>query len=248
MMYEINADPLLGLREPFSVVTHFAGALVFGGLSIGLLRRARGNPAHLASLFLLAYSFVQMLVVSSLYHMSWPGPTRELMLRLDVAGIFLVIAGSMTPVHVILFRGYERWIPLAIIWTATSSGMVVRMLYFDRIPGGIGIGIFLVLGWLGAVTASVLWIRYGWRFIRNAIFSGLAFTAGASVLLFQRPFAVGGVIGPHEIWHLAVLAGLTFHWRFIGQFHDGSLPEAVEPVLLVFRAPSRAVATQRDAA
>lgn len=65
-----------------------------------------------------------------------------------------------------------------------------------------------MFGWGCGITAYVLWRRFGWDFIQPAIFAGLAYTVGAIVLVSHSPTLVTGVIGPHELWHVAVLSGL----------------------------------------
>jgi hypothetical protein len=102
--------------------------------------------------------------------------------------------------------------------------MALRMLYFDQLPNIAGILIFLALGWGGAVTATVLWQRFGWKFVRSGVLAGFAYTIGAIALLLHRPVIVNGVIGPHELWHLAVLSGLGLHWSFVFQFAAGLHP------------------------
>lgn len=223
-MCDITTAPFSGIREPFSSLSHIVGAGVFAVFAILLIWRGRGDRLRAISLGLMAYASIQTLVVSSIYHMLWPGPSREFMLRADVAGIFFLIAGCITPVHVILFTGPERWAPLAVAWITAVGGAILRISYFDRLPGGAGVAIFLVFGWAGAVTATVLWYRYGWKFVRYAVLAGLSYTAGAIVLLLHRPVLVDGVIGPHELWHMAVLIGLGLHWRFVFQFASGATP------------------------
>lgn len=223
-MYDIPAFPLGGIREPFSTLSHAVGACLFLVFGILLVRRGRENLLRRWSLAVMVYASLQTLVLSSLYHMQWPGPWREFMLRADVAGIFLLIAGCITPVQTILFTGKERWLPLSIAWGTAIGGMTLRMLYFDQLPGYVGIAAFLIFGWGGAITAAILWQRYGWGFVKYAVLAGLAYTIGAVVLLNRAPTVIHGVIGPHEIWHLAVLAGLGLHWRFVFQIASGDLP------------------------
>ena len=112
-LQQIDVLPWLGCREPFSSISHLLGAGVFAGLAVHLVRRGRGNWLRMTSLTVLAISSVVLLLLSGTYHLFWPGPTREFMLRADVAAVFLLIAGSMTPVHAILFTGLSRWGALA---------------------------------------------------------------------------------------------------------------------------------------
>lgn len=224
-MREIEVFPLPCFREPMSSLSHLLGAVVFTALAVVLVRRGRGDWCRTASLVVMAFSTVQLLVLSGIYHMYWPGPLRQFMVRADVSGVFLLIAGSLTPIHVILFRGAARWGPLALAWTAAILGIILRMVFFDSVSGGAGIAIFLLFGWGAAITAAVLWQRYGWAFVQPGVLAGLAYTAGAIVLALHRPTLVTGLVGPHELWHLAVLTGLGLHWRFVFQFASGLVPE-----------------------
>lgn len=227
-MREIEVFPLPCFREPMSSLSHLLGAALFTALAVVLVRRGRGDWCRTVSLAVMAFSTVQLLVLSGLYHMSWPGPLRQIMVRADVSGVFLLIAGSLTPVHVILFRGVTRWGPLALAWTAAFIGIILRMVFFDSVSGEAGIAIFLLFGWGSAVTAAVLWQRFGWAFVQSAVWAGLAYTAGAIVLTLHRPTLVAGLVGPHELWHLAVLTGLGLHWRFVFQFASGDVPDVIE--------------------
>jgi len=229
-MCDISTLPISGIREPFSSISHILGALIFMALAIALHRRGRGDRLRTISLGLMSYVCIQTLIVSSIYHMLWPGQYREIMLRVDVAGIFFVIAGCLTPVHTILFTGPERWAPIGVAWITAIGGAFLRMSYFDQLPSVAGIAIFLVFGWGCAVTAFILWQRYGWKFVQYAVFAGVSYTIGAIILLLHRPVLIDGIVGPHELWHMAVLLGLACHWRFVFQFAEGVMPVSLAQV------------------
>ena len=227
-MQPIEVFPLPGCREPLSSFSHLIGAVVFTVLAFTLVRRGRGDRARTISLVVMACSTVQLLILSGLYHMFPPGPMRELMVRADVSGVFLLIAGSLTPVHVILFRGLARSGPLALAWSVAIIGIILRMVFFDSVSGAAGIAIFLMFGWGAAVTAAVVYQRYGWRFVRHGVCAGLAYTAGAIVLALHQPILIPGFVGPHEVWHAAVLLGLGLHWRFVYRFASGRVPNEIQ--------------------
>ncbi len=220
-VHQIDVLPWLGCREPFSSFSHLTGAGVFAGLGLYLIRRGRGDWIRVASLCVMVTSSVLLLCVSGIYHIFWPGPIREILLRGDVASVFVLIAASMTPVHAILFRGLPRWGALLLIWTVAISGIIWRLLYCENTPGPTGIAFFLLFGWGSLITSLFLWRRFGWAFIQPAVLSGLSYTFGAIGLVLHHPVLVPGVIGPHEIWHCAVLAGLGFHWCFVKEFANG---------------------------
>ena len=220
-MDDIAALPLPYCREPLSSLSHMLGAVVFTVMAILLIRRGRGDWVRTLSLTVMAASSILLLLLSSAYHLAWPGPTREFLLRADVAGIFLLIAGSMTPIHAILFSGRSRWVVLVGIWTLAVVGILLRMIFHEWISDTVGVSIFLLCGWGSLATAIVLWRRFGWSFIKPAVFAGTSYTLGAIVLLFHGPTIIQGIMGPHELWHMAVLTGLAMHWRFVFQFASG---------------------------
>lgn len=233
-MHGIEATPLGACREPFNSGSHLLGAVVFAALTVLLVRRGSGNWRRSLSLALLGVSTVSLLTLSSLYHCMWPGPLREFFLRADVAGIFLLTAGSLTPVHAILCRGMSRWLPLTMFWSGAAVGIIHRLAFFDQVSDMGGVLIFLAFGWGAGISAVLLWRAYGWQFIQNGIGAGMCYTIGAAILLLHPPALVPGVIGPHEIWHALVLIGLSLHWSFVFQFAHWPMTDDATPATIAF--------------
>ena len=207
---------IAGFSDPFSSLTHLAAAVVFLILGIVLLQRGRGDRTRVISLCVFTFSCVLLLSLSGVYHLLAPDtPGREVLKRLDHAAIFVLIAGSFTPVHVILFRGGWRWGMLAGIWGAALAGLVLKTVFFSTMPEWLGLLMYLGLGWMGVLSALHLARRYGLRFIQPLLWGALAYTAGALIEFLRWPVLLAGIVGPHEIFHLAVLAGISCHWAFI---------------------------------
>jgi channel protein (hemolysin III family) len=143
---------------------------------------------------------------------------------LDHAAIFVLIAGTFTPLAILLFQGRSRWGILLVIWTAAINGVTLKTIFFDDVPEGLSVSLYLAMGWFGIVAGSALWRRYGFRFIQQLIWGALAYTVGAVVDYLRWPVLVPGVVGPHELFHLLVLAGIGFHWSFVYRC-AGALPE-----------------------
>jgi channel protein (hemolysin III family) len=80
---------------------------------------------------------------------------------------------------------------------------------------------FVLMGWGGLYAGVVFWRRYGSAFVRPLMWGGIAYTAAAVCLVAQWPTLIPGVVGPHEVWHVAVLVGLSLHWKFVWQFAAG---------------------------
>jgi channel protein (hemolysin III family) len=213
---------LPGFHEPASAISHLIGAIEFLVLGALLLWRGRGSRSRTAFLGVYAFTCVFMFSMSAVYHMLEKGSTtRAVLERLDHAAIFALIAGTFTPAHGILFRGWSRWGPLAAIWIAAITGITFKTLFLRQVPEWLGLTYYLALGWVGAISVAVLWSRYDWAFVRPVVLGGLAYSIGAVMDYFNWFVLVPGVIQPHELLHLAVLAGAAYHWRFVWQFADG---------------------------
>ncbi len=225
--YHARMLSIPGFSDPVSSLTHLAGALVFAILSIFLIARGRGEARRVIALGVFAFSCVLLLSLSGVYHLLMPETAgRSVLRRLDHAAIFVLIAGSFTPVHVILLRDLRHWLLLAGIWAAAIAGLALKTVYFDATPQGLGLAMYLGLGWLGVVSAVALVRRFGVRFILPLVWGALAYTLGALADLLGWPVLVAGVIGPHEVFHLAVLTGIAFHWAFILGIASRTAPEA----------------------
>jgi channel protein (hemolysin III family) len=213
-----------GFNDPVSALSHLIGAGVFAVLTVFLLRRGWGSVGRLASLALFAFTFLFLLSMSGVYHLLAPGTARSVLRRLDHSAIFAMIAGTFTPVHTILFRGLGRWGPLLFIWTAAGAGICLKTIFFGGVSAWLGAGLFLAMGWVGIVPGVILWRRYGSSFIQPLLCGAMAYTLGAILDVLRWPVILPGIVGPHEIFHVAVLAGAGFHWRFISQFASGQVP------------------------
>ena len=220
-MDEIDAYPIPGFREPVSCWTHLLAVPVFVILGYFLVQRGRGNWGRASSLAVMAVSTVLLLSMSAVYHLLGPGTARQVMRQLDVAAVFVLIAGTVTPVHAILLQGFNRWAPLLLVWSAAATGIALRSVLSTSLPHGVGIAIFLVMGWGGLISCILLWKRYGFLFVEPLLWGGVAYTLGAVTLSLNWPTPIPGIVGAHELWHLAVLVGLGLHWKFVFGFAAG---------------------------
>jgi channel protein (hemolysin III family) len=215
---------LPGFHEPFSAISHLLGAVLFLWLGALLLRRGRGDPLRLAFLGVYAGSCVLLFSMSGVYHMMVRGGTaHRLFERLDHGAIFVLIAGTFTPTHGLLFVGWLRWVPLLLIWAAAVAGVTLKTVFFSDLAEWVGLSFYLTLGWLGAASAALLWRRYGFGFIRPLLLGGLAYSVGAVMEFHGWPVLVPAVVRGHEVFHLAVLVGAVFHWLFVWQFAAGEV-------------------------
>lgn len=205
-----------------SSISHLVGLVIFFVLAIIMLHRAwRSRPRFWFSC-LYAFAVVQMLTMSFVYHMMMPGSTsRAVMVRLDVASIFILIAATFTSIHGMLFSGWKRWIMPALIWVIAIAGLTLRTIFFDSLPSVGGIGIFLAMGWIGAISAWLLYRDFGWPVVTPVVWGGVFYSIGAVIAALNAPVLIPMVWGPHETFHLFVLAGLGAHWSLVAKLAEG---------------------------
>jgi channel protein (hemolysin III family) len=220
---------LPGFHDPVSSISHLLGAVAFALLTPALVRRGRGDPARVAFLGVYAFSCVFLMAMSAAYHMLPVGTGgRAVMERLDHSAIFVLIAGTFTPAHGILFRGPLRWGSLLTIWAAAITGITIKAVFFTSLPEALGLSLYLALGWIGAISAVLLWRRYGLAFLAPLLLGALAYTVGAVLEYFNGRWLqwIPGVVDAHGLFHLAVLVGAGLHWWFVWGFASGRLPAA----------------------
>jgi channel protein (hemolysin III family) len=224
-MNPIEVYGIPGFREPWSSFSHLLAIPVFAVVGVYLVSQAPRRLSYRVSLSVLVVSTLFLLAMSGVYHMLAPGLGRSVMRQLDVAAVFALIAATATPIQTIMFRGIHRWLPLIAIWSIAITGITLRTALPQYFTDSVGNGVFLALGWGGAIYMGKLWRRCGANFIAPLLWGGIAYTVGVVILTLRWPGTLLGVVGPHELWHVAVLIGLALHWKFIWRvatLHDSA--------------------------
>lgn len=173
---------------------------------------------------------VFLYLASGLFHgiQSQPdSPERWFLQRLDHTGIYLLIAGTNTPIICILLVGaWRRWL-LRIMWTIALTG-VATMWLFPKPPHALNIGLYLGMGWIGTVALPMYYRAVGWRAMNWAALGAFLYTGGTVCELCQWPVIVPGVVGPHEFFHFcdsaATLAFFIFVFRHVIQYRAAERP------------------------
>src|SRR5215217_378196 len=146
------------LREPVSGLTHLVGGLLAVVALVVLLTKAAGRVDQLVAFGIFGLSLVALYGASALYHLLPVSPPATARLRrLDHMTIFILIAGTYTPICVLALGGGWRAGLLGLIWTLALCGIVLKLLWMDA-PRWLSVGIYLAMGWL-AVTAAAAILR-----------------------------------------------------------------------------------------
>ena len=212
----VSVAPIPGFSEPFSSMTHLVAAGIFFILGVVLLLRSRVPAAHKIALLVFVFGVVFALSMSGVFHLLDTGSSGKAVLqRLDHAAIFFLIAATYTPIHVIVFRGVMRWGILLIVWSVAITGITLKTIFFDDIAEWIGLSLYLSLGWFGVFSTHRLYKCFGLNYIKPILYGALAYTIGATLEFLRIPVVIPKVVGPHELFHVFVVVGISMHWVFI---------------------------------
>lgn len=213
--------PWLGFHEPFSSLSHLLAAATAIVGSVYLIKKGRGNSARIISLLIFSISIIFLYSMSGVYHLlSRGGVARDVFQRLDHAGIWVLIAGSMTPLHIILMRGAWRWGVLLLVWTVAITGLVLEVVFFKDFPEWLTLSLFLGLGWVGALSGYKFKRSFHGASLKLLAAGGLSYSIGAVADFLRMPTLWPQVIEAHEVFHIFVILGTLSHWLFIYQWAD----------------------------
>ncbi len=169
------------------------------------------TPARLGAL-VYACSLTAMFATSAAYHrLAQTVRARLLMRRADHAMIFVLIAGSYTPVCLLALEGAWRVVALAVVWTGALLGVGLKLFRLQAMR--FGNALYLVLGW--AVLALVPQLRQQPVVLGLLAAGGALYTAGTVVLSRRRPDPLPEIFGYHEVWHCLVVAAGACHYAMI---------------------------------
>lgn len=206
------------LHEPMNALTHLVGVLAsLGGLLI-LLVFTRHDLSRLVTMIIFGTSMLVLYTASSLLHGIKTSARKRFWLnRLDHAAIFVLIAGTYTPIAYHLFPSPWNWLILATVWTAVSVGVIYKITS-RKIHGFFNVTIFVILSWGGAIPLllAAFWLHLiPWPGMMWLVAGGVIYSLGFAIYYCHWPDPWPGTFGHHEIWHLFVLAGNFCHYIFI---------------------------------
>ncbi len=169
-----------------------------------------------ASVF--AGSVAAMFGASALYHrVTWQPHVRLWMRRVDHAGIYLLIAGTYTPVGLLVLSGSWRTVVLAIAWTGAAAAIALKFCWVAA-PKWLAAVIGIALGWVGVIVLPQLASRVGPAGLALLVVGGLAYTAGAVVYARRRPDPIPHIFGYHELFHALTIVGVACQYVAIAFF------------------------------
>jgi hemolysin III len=206
------------IKEPFCGISHALGAgLSVAGLVV-LLVVSAGKPWKVTSFAIYGATLILLYTASALYHSISCAPhVVERLKRLDHVGIYLLIAGTYTPVCLVVLGGAWGWGILGAEYAMAAIG-IVATLCLPRVPSWLRVSLYLCMGWLIVIALAPLRAllppaAMGWMTA-----GGLIYTFGTIIYATDRPNLWPGKFTAHDLWHVFVLAGSLCHYVMMLSF------------------------------
>jgi len=206
------------LRNPFSGLTHLGAAIAAAiGLAV-LLFIGRNDITKEISLAIYGISLILMFAASAIYHLiKAPPQTIKVLRKFDHAAIYLLIAGTYTPICLHFFHGFWKWGMVGIIWGMAVAGVAIKVFMINA-PRLLSTGIYLLMGWLALTAIKEILTAMPVHALIWLLSGGIFFTLGAVVYIARKPDFFPEVFGFHEVWHIFVILGCLCHFVVIAVF------------------------------
>ena len=197
------------LEEKLNAATHGIGFLLsLLGFTLLFVFKTYESYEGLLGIVLYGISLSTLYLASTLYHYAKDEQKKVFFRKLDHISIYLLIAGTYSPVVLIALAHSNGWLLFWLVWGIAVLGTVLKVFFTGRFEA-ISLVLYLVMGWLivfdytaltEAVSSQGLWLLMG---------GGMVYTGG---IVF---YAIEKIPYNHVIWHLFVLAGSILHYLFI---------------------------------
>ncbi|HWH26609.1 MAG TPA: hemolysin III family protein [Pseudolysinimonas sp.] len=180
---------------------------------IVLIVLADGAAAKASSAIFMATSLL-LFGISAIYHrFNWKPSTKAVFRRLDHSNIFLLIAGTYTPLAVNALEFPKNVIMLSVIWGGATIGILSRIFWL-KAPRWSYVVLYIALGWAAVIYMADLFSANPATMIL-VIIGGVSYTVGALFYAFKRPNPIPGTFGFHEMFHSCTVIAFMCHWTAI---------------------------------
>lgn len=210
------------IREPGSAITHFIAMMMAVMASTPLLVKAAlsGNTTTLVAMTIFMGSMILLYGASTIYHsLTVKDTVLKVFRKLDHMMIFVLIAGSYTPICLIVLGGKSGYTLLAAVWGIAAVGMLIKALWINC-PKWFSSVIYIAMGWVcvfvfGQLLQTLSMAAFFWL-----LAGGVIYTVGGIIYALKLPIfnSRHANFGSHEVFHLFVMAGSICHFIFMYQY------------------------------
>ena len=209
----------LKIKDPGSALTHFIAMLAAMIAATPLLIKAASVPGtmHIKALSIFIVSMILLYAASTVYHtFDISEHVNKILRKIDHMMIFILIAGTYTPVCLIVLGNKSGYRMLSLVWGIAIVGIIINALWINC-PKWFSSVIYIAMGWTCLLVFGTLWdtlphAAFGWL-----LAGGIIYTIGGIIYALKLPVfdAVHKYFGSHEIFHLFVMGGSICHFIFM---------------------------------
>lgn len=212
----------LTIREPGSAITHFIGMVmaVFAAMPLLIKAGVSGSSVTFIAMAVFAASMILLYGASATYHsVNATGRVLRVFRKIDHMMIFVLIAGSYTPVCLIVLGGRTGYTLLAVVWGIAIAGMLIKALWITC-PKWFSSVIYIAMGWVCLGVFGPLWNTLPKSAFVWLLAGGVIYTVGGIIYALKLPIfnAKHTNFGSHEVFHLFVMGGSICHFIFMYRY------------------------------
>lgn len=208
------------IKDPMSALTHFVGVILSIVAVYSLVRKASevGSLLHVVAFSIFGVSLILLYLASTTYHIiNHPKKLSSALHRIDHMMIFVLIAGTYTPICLIPLKGTLGLTLLSIIWCVAIAGILFKAFWMNA-PRWINTGIYIGMGWMAVIVIFPLVKTLSLSAIFWLFAGGVAYTVGGVIYGMKWPKRNAKWFGFHEIFHVFVLLGSLCHFIMMYNF------------------------------
>lgn len=206
------------IREPGSAITHFIGWLLAIIAASPLIVKAwNTSPLTAMAMVIFSVSMILLYGASATYHsVTVSDKVLKIFRKIDHMMIFVLIAGSYTPVCLIVLGGKMGYTLLALVWGIAIVGMIIKA-FWITCPKWFSSVIYIAMGWTCVLVFGTLWDTLPHAAFAWLLAGGIIYTIGGVIYALKLPIfnSIHKNFGSHEIFHLFVMGGSICHFIFM---------------------------------
>ena len=203
-----SPEPVQSLGEEIAnSISHGVGFVMAVAVSPMLIIAAaqRDSSAGIVGAGVFAFTIILLYITSTLYHSLPRNKAKQIFRVLDHSAIFLLIAGTYTPITLGILRGAWGWTLFGLVWGIAVVGVLIKIVWGIRYKK-LSTILYLVMGWLVIIAVKPLWLNMPSWGLFWLIAGGVAYTAGIGF------YAAKQIRYTHFIWHIFVIVGTSCHF------------------------------------
>jgi len=203
------------MHHPVRGFLHGTAAVFSLAGMIALAVQTSSDLPRMFTMVIYGGSLVALFTTSSLYHsVPWKERWKKRMQRFDHSMIFLLVAGTYTPIAFNVLTSPWKWITLGVVWGIAIFGILQKML-LPKVRNWLSFTLYMVMGWFAVIPVRELFDRLPLNAMVLLIVGGASYSVGMILLIAKRPQLFPSIFSYHEVFHVLVISGALLHFLMI---------------------------------